>query len=331
VTIFFDNRWPAGSGIGIVANELASRLRNRFNLVDLLVQGPIGSPFSPAQVQRAISKVSTSNGDVFWNPGFIPAINIQMKSVVTVHDLTHLRFYSAKHRLYYDWVLKYLYRRCNKIVCVSEYTKEEFCAWSHYPPSRVEVVYNGISDRFLTNKAKADLGFPYVLYPGNYRPYKNLDRLFHAYSVSHLPQEGVKLVLTGSGSESLLATAKRLGISDKVVFAGFLQEESLAELYKGSLAIAFVSLYEGFGLPILEAMASDVPSVTSNVSAMPEIAGDAAIIVDPYAIDDIIRGLHEAVFNSELRQLISHRAKARLRRFSWESSAAKIANILENL
>ncbi|WP_420223952.1 glycosyltransferase family 4 protein [Pigmentiphaga litoralis] len=300
-------------------------------MVDLSVTGPIGSPLSPVRVQCAISRSSANNEDIFWNPGFIPAINTRLKSVVTVHDLTHLRFYSAKHRLYYDWVLKHLYRRCERIVCVSEYTKAEFCAWSRFPHSRVNVVYNGISERFLTNKVEADLGFPYVLYPGNYRPYKNLDRLFQAYSGSRLPGEGVKLVLTGSGSESLLATAKRLRISDHVVFAGFVPEERLAELYRGSLAVAFVSLYEGFGLPLLEAMASDVPAVTSNVSAMPEIAGDAAIIVDPYAADEIIHGLHEAVFNSERRHQISERAKERLRKFSWDSSAVKMANIFDDL
>jgi glycosyltransferase involved in cell wall biosynthesis len=328
LNIYFDNRWPSGSGIGVVARELATRLAPRHNLVDLEVPGSIGSPLSPLRVQRALKQAAVAKDDVFWNPGFIPPVDCLGKSVITVHDLTHLHFYPMQHRVYYNLVLKRLYKRCTAIVTVSEYTKREFCEWSGYQSDNVHVIYNAVSDVFLKNTAPADLGFKYILYPGNYRAYKNLARLMQAYSQSDLPGMGIKLVITGRGDDQLSALADSLDIADNFVATGFLEEQQLAEMYRGALAIAFVSLYEGFGLPILEGMASGVPVVTSNASAMPEVAGNAAIIVDPYSVSSIRSGLERVIKDDSLRRELIQLGGQRIKKFSWTNSAKQLESLL---
>jgi glycosyltransferase involved in cell wall biosynthesis len=326
--VYSDFRWPLKTGIGLVMTSMVERAPSHIEIVDLKVQGGIGSPLSPVAVSRALAKAGEG---VFWSAGFIPPAIVSVPAVVTVHDLTHLRFYSRLHKLYYDVVLRPLYRRCAAIVCVSEYTRREFLEWSGMPRDNVHVVRNGVSPVFVNNQDALVLPYQYVLYPGNHRGYKNLDRLIAAFSQSSLPKTNIHLVMTGSENAVLMAQARRLRVAEYVHFLGWLEDADLPKVYKGALAVAFVSLYEGFGLPILEAMASGVPVLTSNASSMPEVAGDAALIVNPYSIADIAHGLDRLTSDRALQNELIHRGLDRIARFDWAHSARDLWSIVDRV
>jgi glycosyltransferase involved in cell wall biosynthesis len=325
--VYADLRWPAASGIGVVQAELIKRVPASMQIVDLRATGRIGLPTSPWTVARALARSATARG-VFWSPGFVPPARSRLPSVVTVHDLTHLHFYTRLHRAYYEMVLRPLFRRCAHIVCVSNFTRDEFLEWSGIDPVRVSTVYNGVDAQEFVRRGSAVLTFPYVLYPGNQRSYKNLQRLAQAYARSSLPADGVRLVLTGEPQLALRAAAGRLGLGDSIHFMGTVDRTTLIDLYAHARAIAFVSLYEGFGLPLLEAMAAGVPVLAARAGALPEVAGNAALLVDPTRIDEIGNGLQEIVANETLRATLVTRGTARVAHFDWNSAASAVWRIV---
>jgi glycosyltransferase involved in cell wall biosynthesis len=328
--VYADLRWPDKTGIGVVKREMLRRVPKNIDVVDILVKGPVASPLSPVSISRALKKQRVRGG-VFWSPGFIPPFVTAIPAVVTVHDLTHLHFYSRAHVAYYNLVLKRLYRNCASIVCVSEYTRNEFLKWSAIVEKKVQIVRNGVSDLFSDSSPNRLFPFTYIFYPGNHRPYKNTTRLLRAYWASALPSNGVHLVFTGYADSKFRADVSRLGLDKLVHFAGNLNDHEMVRAYTGALVVAFVSLYEGFGLPILEAMAAGVPVLTSNTAAMPEVAGDAAIIVDPYAIKEIAHWLEVLSFDLKVRSVQIELGKQRAKHFDWDGSAAKLWALIESL
>ncbi len=331
LSVYSDMRWPLKTGIGNVMAAMVERKPSRMNLVGLEVKGTIGSPFSPFAVGQALRRSAADRDGVYWSAGFVPPAMMRIPSVVTVHDLTHLRFYSRFHAAYYNHYLKPLYRQCSAIVCVSDYTRREFLDWSGMPADKVLVVYNSVDRIYLENQESAQMPYRYILYPGNHRSYKNLDRLISAYAASVLPQQDIHLALTGHANQALVEHARRAGVESRLHFLGRVNDEDLPKLYKGALFVAFVSLYEGFGLPIVEAMASGVPVLTSNVSAMPEVAGNAALIVDPYSIEAIAAGLNSLASDDALRQELVGKGREQVARFDWDRSAQELWGIVDRV
>lgn len=326
--VYADLRWPRMTGIAKVQAACCAAAPPHVRLVDLHLGGSLGSPGAPLTLTRALQR---ARDGVFWNPGFLPPLWAPTPSIVTVHDLTHRLFYSPMHRAYYDIVLKPLYRRCAAIICVSEFTRATFLSWSKMAPHKVHVVLNGVCPDYAANTETLHLPYPYVLYPGNHRPYKNLARLLEAYARSRLPQHDIHLVLTGQVHSGLQSRAEALGIADHVHFCGWLDVPDLPKLYRGALAVAYISLYEGFGLPIVEAMASGVPVMTSNISSMPEIAGDAALLVDPYSIEEISEGLNTLALDEAARLQLIARGAGRVLQFDWKKSAAQLWDIVDSV
>jgi glycosyltransferase involved in cell wall biosynthesis len=322
-----DLRWPTASGIGVVQSALLSRVPDRLQVADLRVRGRIGLPTSPVAITLALAR-RRGRGNVFWSPGFVPPAWSDLPTVVTVHDLTHLHFYTKLHRAYYESVLRPLFRRCAHVVCVSNFTRDEFLDWSKIDAGKVTTVYNGVEPQQFAQRGPLPLPFPYVLYPGNQRGYKNLRRLLQAYARTQLPADGVRLVLTGAPEPNLRATTMALRIEESVHFAGTVDRATMIGLFAHATAVAFVSLYEGFGLPLLEAMAAGVPVLASRAAALPEIAGDAALLVDPTRIDEISHGLQELVTNEDLRTRLVDKGAARVARFDWNDTAAAVWRIV---
>lgn len=327
--VYADLRWPPKTGIGNVQTEMRARAPRHVRLVDAGVSGGIGHPLSPLAISRAMRRQRAGDG-VFWSAGFVPPVACKLPTVVTVHDLTHLRFYTRLHRAYYNAVLRPLYRRCSAVICVSDYTRREFLAWSGMPADRVHVILNGVSRAFTDNRAGYDLPYRYVLYPGNHRSYKNLARLLEAYAASSLPAHDIHLVMTGRENPALAARAAELGVASRVHFTGLLADADLPRIYRSAWLVAFVSLYEGFGLPLVEAMASAVPVLTSNVSALPEVAGGAALMVDPYSVPAIARGLDTLAHDAALREELVGRGREQLRRFDWERAAGALWSVVDD-
>ncbi len=331
LSVYSDLRWPLKTGIGNVMTAMVERKPSRMNLVGLQVKGGIGSPFSPFAISLALRRSAADRDGVYWSAGFVPPAVMHIPSVVTVHDLTHLRFYSRFHSAYYNFYLKPLYRLCSAIICVSDYTRREFLEWSGMSPNKVSVVYNSVDRIYLENQEAAQLPYRYVLYPGNHRSYKNLQRLITAYAASVLPQRDIHLAMTGDVNQTLVEHARRAGVESRLHFLGRVNDEDLPKLYKGALFVAFVSLYEGFGLPIVEAMASGVAVLTSNVSAMPEVAGNAALMVDPYSIKDIAGALDRLAGDTVLRDELVARGREHVTRFDWDLSAQELWGIIDHV
>jgi glycosyltransferase involved in cell wall biosynthesis len=330
LTVLTDMRWPLHTGIGQVLEAYVARKPEDVVLIDLNVAGPIGSPLSPLQIAWAMWRAKKSRA-LFWSPGFVPPLFGSKRAVVFVHDLTHLKYYDTIRRIYYATVLKALYRRCAAVICVSDYTCAEFLAWSNANPAKVHVIKNGVPIHFVNNKSAHKLPYKYIFYPGNHRAYKNLDRLVRAFAKSNIGKRDIHLLLTGEEQPELRRTIDECGLQDLVHFCGRVSSDEMPKFYRGAEAIVFVSLYEGFGLPILEAMASDIPVVTSATSAMPEVAGNAALIVDPYSVDAIADALARVTTDENLRRELVARGRVRLKEFDWDRSAGKFWRLMVEL
>ena len=327
--VYADLRWQTGTGIGAVKSELLARVSSELSIVDLCIGARIGSPWSPMAISAALSKRRPTTG-VFWSPGYMPPMTARLPAVVTVHDLTHLHYYTEFHAVYYNAVMRRLYRRCRAIICVSEYTRAELVEWSGISADRVWTVPNGVSPKFFRETDGFGLEFPYILYPGNRRAYKNIGRMLQAYAESGLSKEGIHFVLTGAENKRLQRLIEEMRLSNCVHFVGYVSEGDMVRLYRGATLIAFVSLYEGFGLPIAEGMAAGVPVVTSNVSAMPEVAGGAAVLVDPTAVPEIAEAMRKASLDQEYRKRLITLGKVRAREFDWDIAAQKVWKIIRD-
>ena len=258
----------------------------------------------------------------------MPPLRSAIPAVVTVHDLIHLRYHTKLHAAYYDLVLKPLYRKCRAVICVSEYTRQELIDWSGIAPERVFTVHNGVSRELFAGGDGYGLPFRYVFYPGNRRRHKNLERLLRAYGRSALPRAGIHMVLTGDPDERLRELARQCAVGQWVHFVGAVSDPDLARLYRGATLTAFVSLYEGFGLPIIESMAAGVPVLVSNVTAMPEVAGNAALPVDPTSTEAIAAALERLSFDAPLRDELVRAGRIQAARFDWDTSAAGMWKIV---
>jgi glycosyltransferase involved in cell wall biosynthesis len=230
--------------------------------------------------------------------------------------------------------------QADRILTVSEASKRDILHFFHVPAAKVEVIYNAIDDRFDREPDAADvervrqryqLTDPFLLYAGNIKPHKNVDRVIEAFArLKKRGHEALKLLIIGdeiSKSPELRRAVHRLQLHQQVRFLGFVPDATLAVLYRLADVFVFPSLYEGFGLPPLEAMACGTPVVTSNVSSLPEVAGGAAILVDPYEPASIADGITRAVTDESARTDLITRGRARARDFSWSQSAAAIHRI----
>jgi glycosyltransferase involved in cell wall biosynthesis len=284
--------------------------------------------------------------DLFHSPHYVLPALTPCRSVVTIHDCIHLRFPQyLPNRLGYVYARSFLWlatHRSNRVLTVSEASKRDILEYFRIPPEKIDVIYNGIDERFSQEPAVEDvdrvreryrLDGPFVLYAGNIKPHKNLGRLIAAFDILRRggPEfEEVKLVIIGdeiSKYAALRHAVHRHKLHKHVRFFGFVPARTLAILYRLAAVFVFPSLYEGFGLPPLEAMASGTPVITSNVSSLPEVVGDAAILIDPLQPDAIADALRRVLSDTALRDDLRRRGLERARHFSWEQSVRRVRQI----
>jgi glycosyltransferase involved in cell wall biosynthesis len=283
--------------------------------------------------------------DLFHAPHYVLPPLIHCRSVVTIHDCIHLMFpqyFSGRLAQGYAkaqiWTAAH---RSDRILTVSETSKLDILRRFRIPADKVTVVYNAIDERLMVPPAEEDfervrtryqLKDPFALYVGNIKPHKNLERLIDAFHElrQETAFESLKLVIIGdeiSRYQGLRRAVHRHKLHKHVRFFGFVPLETLAVLYRLARVFVFPSLYEGFGLPPLEAMYFGTPVVTSNVSSLPEVVGDAAILVDPYSSTSIADGMRRALMDEDLRVWLCERGMARAREFSWEHSVERIREV----
>lgn len=311
----YDARWISNNGIGRFAKELAtSEYLNGCN--QLL--GKSSNIFAVFDL-ISLSYKTKITGYFYISPGYNVPLCGHNKAIITIHDLMHIRFYnSLKNNLYYQLV-KSVCKKSPLIFTVSEYTKSEICEWASIHQDKVVVVPNGVNKNYNFQVEPYISTNKYFLYVGAKKKHKNLERLIEAYSKSK-SSKSHQLLITGNPDIGLLDLIANFGVTNRVIFTGFVPEEILPRYYKGAAALLMPSLYEGFGLPIVEAMAVGTPVLTSNVTAMPEVAGDAALLVDPYSIESIKAGIDKITNDNNLRNALINAGLKRAKLYDWEKS-----------
>ncbi len=284
--------------------------------------------------------------DLFHAPHYVLPVLTPSRSVVTIHDCIHLKFPEyQRHRLGYAYARTTLYaaaHKSNRILTVSEQSKRDILSFFNVPPEKIVVTPNAIDDRFsappseehvVQTRERYQLSHTYLLYVGNIKPHKNLERLIEAfYLVRAEGRSELELVIIGdeiSKLQSLRRAVHKHDIHRYVRFLGFVPDKTLAVLYRLASVFVFPSLYEGFGLPPLEAMASGTPVITSNVSSLPEVVGDGALLVDPYSAEAIAAGILMVLRSTHLREDLKRRGLKRAQEYSWARSVQRVREVYD--
>ncbi|MBF7682644.1 glycosyltransferase family 4 protein [Acinetobacter sp. B5B] len=310
--IIFDTRWFGQTGIGRFAQEMYTE--EFFTSIDLK-----GNPASVFDVLKLTWYLMWHKG-FYYSPGFNAPFFFLHRSAITIHDLNHIDVdanTSFLKKIYYNIVLKRACKKAALIFTVSEFSKQRIVEWSGISADKVIVTYNGVSSTFNTQVAPYTPSYPYIFIVGNRKKHKNEELAIRAFHSSKI-NSNTKLLLSGEVSQNLSQIISELKIQDRVIFLGKLTESELAATYKGAICLLFPSLYEGFGLPVIEAMACGTPVITSNTTSLGEIAGDAALLVNPNDINDIINAINNIteINTSNLINKGLHQCSS----FAWENS-----------
>jgi glycosyltransferase involved in cell wall biosynthesis len=301
-------------------------------------------PYSMAEQIMLPARLVALNVSLLHEPHYVLPPLVPCRAVVTIHDCIHLMFPQyLPNRLAYGYARASLWaaaRRAERIFTVSETSKADILRYCDVEAERIIVVYNAIDDRFATPpepeaiervRERYQLHGPFALYVGNIKPHKNLERLIDAFDlVRRGGFERLELLIIGdqiSKYPRLRRAVDKHKLHKHVRFLGFVADDTLAALYRLATVFVFPSLYEGFGLPPLEAMASGTPVVTSNRSSLPEVVGDAAVLVDPYSAASIADGIQQVLGDADLRRSLAARGLARAREFSWDTSIRRVHEV----
>ncbi len=290
--------------------------------------------------------------DLLFVPAHVLPLVHPRRSVVTVHDLGY-HYYPQAHtlfqNLYLRWSTRYNARAAARILADSEATRQDLIRYYNTPPDKIVVVYPGrdeslapVSDPAILAAVRARYGLPgpYLLYVGTLHPRKNLGFLIAAFASNlYSPSSDLRslfadlsLVLAGQKGwmyDDIFAQVRRLGLEQRVLFPGYVPDADLPALLSGALAFVFPSLHEGFGFPVLEAMACGTPVICSAASSLPEVAGDAALLVNPREVEDLTEALAQIVADEGLRRDLVARGFRQVQKFSWRHSAGQTLAVLE--
>lgn len=279
--------------------------------------------------------------DLVHGPVFVGPLVSPCPSVVTIHDLSFIRYpelFRPTNRMYLTVMTKLSARRARRVIAVSAHTASETNELLGVPLDRIDVVHHGVDPVFRPRPCQAveafreQRGLPqrFVLAVGTLEPRKNHTRLVEAFA--QIRESQTKLVLVGGKGwlyEELFAKVQSLDMEDDVIFAGYVKNGELPLWYNAATVLAYPSLYEGFGLPVLEAQASGTPVLTSSVPPLPEAAGKAAVLVDPCDTQALAAGLHQLLTDEDLRNELSKQGIDHARRFNWEETAYRTTEVYQ--
>jgi glycosyltransferase involved in cell wall biosynthesis len=302
------------------------------------------SYYSVAEQTVFLASLLAERVDVMHFLHFNAPLFYRRPSVVTVHDLTRFFFPAQKRRgLLHQWAYEEVFRaaveHAGALITVSEHTRRDLLRFFPQVSARTVVIREGVEhERFRPDPGANDedrlhafgVRAPYLLFVGVWMNHKNLPRLLQAFRLVRRRGFRGTLVLTGEGrksDEDVRGMVRRLQLADDVVLPGIVPEDVLPSLYRRASAFVFPSLYEGFGLPPLEAMACGVPVVASRVASLPEVLGPAAEFVDPLSPEDIARGVRHVLEDQQHRQFLVARGMERARQFRWEQCAQETLQV----
>jgi glycosyltransferase involved in cell wall biosynthesis len=287
---------------------------------------------------------------LMWLPPYLPPCPY----LVTVHDVLDYMYRATNHSgikgtLHY-YSTRFVLKHAAKILAVSNFTKNDLSRLFNIPAGRIEVIYNAIDERFLQGHSTPEeqqfiaeryqVNYPFILYAGRISPHKNLIRIIEAFSSlkAELSKDDLygdlKLIIIGdevSRHPDLRRTVVKSGVQNDVRFLGFVPIDVLRIFYDTAKVFVFPSLYEGFGLPPLEAMAHGTPVVTSNTSSLPEVVGNSAVLVNPENVFEIRKALYRALTDAALREKLKKCGYDQVQRFSWQSSVRRLIDVYRDL
>jgi len=326
-SILFDDRWVGPHGIGRYASELLQRIPGFVSVPHTLRK------LHPLEPLWLSAVVAASRARAYFTPGFNPPLISRLPVILTVHDLNHLVVKdntSVIRRGYYRLVVRPGCLKSFRVLTGSEFSRGHILEWTGLPEERVVKVGYGISEAFMPQGVAHRPGFPYVLYVGLREAHKNIPRLMRAFAQARI-DSGIRLLFTGNPDSGLAEIAARVGCSERIAFAGFPDDRNLAELYRGALALAMPSTFEGYGLPAVEAMACGTPALVSRAGGLAEACGNAGFAIEPENLDSMTDGLERIVTDAALRAELRARGLAWAANFPWSSTASRVAAVLAEL
>ena len=355
--VLFDARTSSWTGVGRYVTGLLSRLMD-LSPIDLVVL--TSEDFSYYQKIEKIYmrfNVLSTRGlfeltfasrrkgiDIIHSPMYVTPLLPSSRLVVTIHDLIPIRMPEVmtgkSRRSMYYLLNKLAVNNADAILVPSSSTKYDVIDIFRCSEGKVHVIPHALDDVFFNIRSRSSHTCKglhpeerYLLGIGNHKPHKNLVKLLKAFAITRKDVES-KLVLIGtedSLSSEIRAIIDKLGIKKEVFFSGKLTDAELINLYSGALAFIFPSVYEGFGLPPLEAMACGVPVACSNSASLPEVVGDSALLFDPYTVDSIADAIIKITFDQKLRSSLTEKGRRRVRNFSWDSTATNILEVYNKI
>ncbi len=316
------------------------------NVTPIVVSPPTRHPFLwylwfEHRLPAVLKKI---NADVFLSPDGYISLRTKVPTLTVIHDINFvhqpqdLPFWVRK---YYNHYFYKFAHRAKQIATVSEYSKADICKHYNIDKEKVDVVYNGsssvykpikVSEQIATRKSYTSEK-EYFIFVGSLHPRKNIARLFLAFDIfKRETKSDIKLVIVGGKmfkTSDLTDVFNKMEFKDDVIFTGRVEQDVLHKLVASAFAMTFVPTFEGFGIPIIEAMSCDIPVISSNTTAMPEVGGDAVLYIDPFSVDSIKKGMTIIYNDKDLRNNLIEKAKLQRQKFSWEQTADKLWNSLK--
>ncbi|NNE54893.1 MAG: glycosyltransferase family 4 protein [Flavobacteriales bacterium] len=294
-------------------------------------------------VPRALKK---HDADIFLSPDGYLSLHTEVPQLAVIHDLNFEHYPEdlpgIHGRFYRKYFPKYA-RKAKRIATVSEYSKADIASQYSIDPEKIDVVFNGVGDHFSPlaenekEKTRRTLtkGSPYFVFVGSLHPRKNIHRLFEAFDrFKAKTGSDHKLVIVGEKfwwNNEIEEAFENMSFNTEVEFLGRLSGVQLNRVVASAEAMAFVPYFEGFGIPVLEAFQSETPLITSNVTSLPEVAGDAAILVDPFNVDEITHAMERIAHDPELRIALIEKGKQQVQKFTWERTADLLWQSIERI
>ncbi len=292
--------------------------------------------YSLTELMSVSHQVNGLHVDVFHSPHYTLPYGLRVPSIVTIHDLIHLRFpeyFSASQRWYARSVIRHACQTANAVIVDAEFTRNDILSTFDVPPDRIHVIPLGVSPAFKPATSAADgkaeivaMGFeePYILYVGGLKPHKNVATLLKAFA-QFRHRESARLVVSGENlwvNATLTKLTEDLGIKKRILSIA-MNPQRLIRLYQGATVVVIPSLYEGFGLPILEAMACGAPVIGARAASIPEVMGEGGMLFDPQSVDELAHLMERIFDDPHLQQVQRDYGLQNASRFSWELCGAR--------
>lgn len=309
---------------------------------DFFTYKVVSGPFLWSQIFLPFAllknRFSRNRIDVFFSPAHYAPRLSPCPVVVTVHDVAYLHFPNEflKKDLYQlkNWT-EYSVRKAKKVIAVSKATKKDVMTHYGIADRDIEVVYNGFEKNIELEQAippVPPVKSPYVLYVGTIQPRKNINTLIRAFTLFNKSHPDYNLVITGKKGwlfDEIFKEARDLYLNNKIVFTGFVSDEELVYLYRHAFCFVLPSLYEGFGIPLLESMSFGAPAISSYASSLPEVGGEAALYFDPNDVKDLAGRLEVLHSDKKLRRELINKGAERIKQFSWTTCAQNTLQVLQ--